>query len=152
MVNNPNPRILDHGDCRISQGAKNRKIVTNGPIYNLEIAQRLIDRHGTRGIRVVNVKARQSMASPREFDPPMLESELMALILALREEDHRIGSERCATSAKTEVDCDEYRIRWNRARECESTNPSFGRLIYVKLGFVDNDPTCLVISIHNARH
>ena len=152
MVNNPNPRILDHGDCRIRRGVKNRKSITNGPVYNLEIAQRLIDRHGVKGIRVVNVKARESMVNPREFDPPMLESELMALILALREEDHWEGSERCVTSEKTEVDCDEYRIRWNRARECESTNPNFGRLIYVKLGFLDNDPTCLVISIHNARH
>lgn len=152
MVNNPNPRILDHGDCRIRRGAKNRKIITNGPIYKLEIAQLLIKRHGVKGIRVVNVKAQQSMGNPREFDPPMLESELMALILTLREEDHREGSERCVTSEKTEVDCDEYRIRWNRARECESTNLNFGRLIYVKLGFADNDPTCLVISIHNARH
>lgn len=139
MVNNPTPRILVTGACVLRPTADGRRKIHNGPVYDLAVVQRMLPEHG---LRVVNDTADKDMRI--KFKPLLLDEELPPVILALRSE-LRVESERCRTSLGFEMDCDAYRIKWDRTRcrEWEHANP-----IYIKFGFRDNNPRCLVASIH----
>lgn len=145
MVNNPNPRLLVFGNCQVRLAADGRQKIENGPVYDLAVLQLVAK---TCGIRVINDKAVDDMA--HEFDPAMLDDELVALVAALKPL-HCIGSERCATSVGMTVDADEFAIEWNRARECESTRSGFGVMVYLKLGMSVAGKLCLVLSLHKSR-
>lgn len=145
MVNNPplhklNPRLVASGACAINQ-IDGRDKISNGPVYDLAIAHRLVSQYG---LAVINTSARDDMAN--EFIPEFKEHELKSLILALRHKDHYVGSERCATTNGITVDSDGYRIFWNRTKNNEW--PKNGQKIYVKFGFRENMNKCLVVSIH----
>lgn len=140
MVNNPK-RLVSLDEIRIRRSG-DRQIITNGPLYDLNDVQRHVRQHG---LRVVNEDAQNDQIN--DFDPVLVDEELADFICALRPDlFHR--SERCATSVGMTVECDAYVMGWNRitCREWAS-----GKRIYVKFGFRDNNPRCLVVSIHYAK-
>jgi len=96
------------------------------------------------GLRVVNDEALDDQAS---FQPQLSDQELTAFILALSEEDYE-GSERSATSIRMRVDADSYAMKWNRNR---CIRWEHGAKLYVKFGFSNVNPICLVVSIHPAN-
>lgn|SRR3989339_371711 len=143
MVNN-NLRILVYGACTTTVRAKDgRTIITNGPVYDLAVSQSLLKVHG---LRVLNDKADFDM--DLDFTPALTDEELVDFICALSDADYE-KSERSATSVKKTVDCDGYAMHWNRLRKCRWAH---GLKIYVKFGFFENNPRCLVVSIHPARY
>lgn len=140
MVNNPNPRILAAADCKLRPAANGRTKIRNGPIYDLNVVKQLVVAFP---LVVINTDGQEDMKL--EFTPKLTMAELQTLILALRPELYD-DSECCKTSVGMTVDCDGYAIWWNRNREIESRE--FGRKIYVKFGFRDRNPRCIVVSIH----
>lgn len=141
MVNNP--RKLVCGMCTVFINSESRAIISNGPVYDLAIAQQLLKVHG---LRVLNELAQEDQT--HEFSPSLTDEELQDFICALQDSDFE-KSERCATSVKKTVDCDAYAMCWNRTSRCRWAH---GMKIYVKFGFFENNPRCLVISIHPAKY
>ncbi len=96
---------------------------------------------------VVNDSAEEDMQN--EFDPIMIDEELPALICALDVDQHYVESELCRTSRGFTVDCDAYRIKWNRnaGKEWEYAAP-----IYIKFGYRENQILCLITSIHPSEY
>lgn len=141
MVNN-NPRVLVSGACNTLVNAGGRTIVNNGPVYELVKAQALLSLHG---VRVINEQAVSDQAS--EFNPELSDDELIKFICELKEADFQ-NSERCATSVGRTIDCDAYAMKWNRLRHIRWAH---GQKIYVKFGFLECNPMCLVVSIHPAK-
>lgn|GEM_PF-3147053 len=143
MVNNPKLRLVELADCKIKQAANGRRKITNGPIYDLKCAQDMLKAHG---LRVVNSQADADMQN--EFDPEMTDDELSSFIFCLTTA-HYLRSEYCLTSSPgMTVCCDEFGMRWNRLRGREWEH---GQKIYVKFGFRENNPRCLVVSVHKAK-
>lgn len=140
MVNTKH-RLLVSGACSIRQ-SNDRKIITNGPVYDLSEAQSLLRQHG---LRVVNDLAEQDQVEV--FDPEMSDAELTEFILNLVSGD-RVGSERCRTTNGMQIDCDAYAMLWNRIKKARW---QYGAKLYVKFGFSENNPRCLVVSIHPAK-
>lgn len=141
MVDNKPHRILVSGACVIKKGSRGRELIVNGPVYDLAQAQAMLKQHG---LRVVNDDALDDQAS---FQPQMSDQELTAFILALSKEDYE-GSERSSTSIRMTVDADSYAMKWNRNR---CVRWEHGAKLYVKFGFSNVNPTCLVVSIHPAN-
>lgn len=145
MVNNLNPRKLVPGACQTKQKADGRTKITNGPVYDLEVAKELLK---LNGLVVVNENADEDMGS--SFTPSMEPDELKALVLALDSNRYE-DSERCKTTNGMIVDADSYTIYWNRSKRI-GLPASSGPKEYVKFGFRENNPKCLIISIHPADH
>ena len=142
MVNNQKHRLLVSGACITSVRAKGRVRIDNGPVYDLKEAQCLL---AIYGLVVINESARNDQSS---FLPKFSDDELTDFILALTSGDFDV-SERCKTSVGRTLDCDGYAMTWNRSRACRWSS---GARFYVKFGFGDVDPRCLIVSIHNATH
>jgi hypothetical protein len=145
MVNNQPHRVLVAGACSCRSGAQGRIWIDNGPVYDLTLVQQLVKAHG---VRVLNTKAQDDQKT--KFTPSLSDSELADLIGSLTP-DCFDRSERCSTSAKMQIDCDGYTIKWNRnTRNKWDHGPKY----FVKFGFSNNGPgqLCLVISIHPALH
>lgn len=142
MVNNPNLRTLVTGQYETVTSKKDGRIrVRNGPIYNLELAKKLLNEHG---FIPVNENVETGLS---EFSPPWDESDIPLVINALRA-DLWIESEICRfTTRGIPVDCDAYRIRWNKFRRMEWQHASPA---YIKFGFKENHPKCLIVSAHPA--
>lgn len=141
MVNNPPHRLLVAGACKTRAGSDDRILITNGPVYLLVEAQKLLRSHG---LRVINESAQTDQQA---FIPEMTDEELTQFILALINDDH-VGSERCKTSVGLTLDCDGYAMKWNRNR---ATRWEYGAKLYVKFGFSLHAPQCLVVRIHPSR-
>jgi hypothetical protein len=141
MVNNQPHRLLVPGACRTRAGSGDRTLITNGPVYDLPEAQKLLR---ANGLRVINERAQEDQ---KAFTPEMSDDELTKFILALVPDD-RVGSERCGTSVGLTLDCDGYAMKWNRNR---SIRWEYGAKIYVKFGFSLQSPRCLVVRIHPSR-
>jgi len=140
MVNNPNPRILVAGRCIVRTTSRGRRIITNGPVYDLTIAQQLLRVHG---LHVVNERADTDMIT--RFYPALTPASLSPIILTLTS-NHYVGSEICATGVNMELHADAFTICWNQQR-CAESKVS-GRETYLKFGFRENNPKCLIVSIH----
>lgn len=142
MVNTKH-RLLASGACSIRQ-SNDRKIITNGPVYDLSEAQSLLRQHG---LRVVNERA--VLNQVEAFDPEMSDEELTTFILNLVSED-RAESERCQTGIGLQIDCDAYVMKWNRNKRVRWEH---GPKLYVKFGFSEkgNNSRCLVVSLHPAK-
>jgi hypothetical protein len=145
MVNNPKLRKLIPGACRIKRTANGRTKIINGPVYDLNVAKELLK---LNGLVVVNENADEDMSS--SFTPSMEPDELKALVLALDSSRYE-DSERCNTTNGMIVDADGYTIYWNRSKRI-GLPASSGPKEYVKFGFRENNPKCLIISIHPADH
>ncbi|GEC97705.1 hypothetical protein ZRA01_37780 [Zoogloea ramigera] len=120
-----------------------RQRIANGPVYNLAKVQKLVDLHG---FVVINEKAQDDQK--QDFVPPLSDDELRKIIRSL-EARHFHRSERCITTNNMIVDADGYSISWLRSRKCEADRPGTGCDVYVKLGFRESNPKCLILSIHN---
>lgn len=142
MVNNQKHRLIVTSACRTRVGAGGRIKITNGPVYDLKEAQRLLKAHG---LLVVNINAHQHQK--QTFSPELTDKELTQFILALVEDDHR-ESERCETTVGQTLDCDAYTMKWNRNRCCRW---EYATKLFVKFGFGQQDDRCLVVSIHPAK-
>lgn len=140
MVNNQ-PHIIVSEVSRVTRFdlKSQRTYIDNGNIYDLAIVQTLVKQHG---FFVVNEKADQDMKY--EFNPDLSDVELGAFIGQLSASDYK-KSERCKTSSKMVIDCDSYGMNWNRQKLARS---QIGANIYIKFGFANNIPKCLVVSIH----
>lgn len=143
MVNNENLRRLVRGVYATKQAGE-RRLVTNGPIYDLAIAQRLLRLFG---LHVINDDADKDMVT--EFRPALTTKQLTEIILKLTD-SHYAGSEICDTTPGMVVDADAYTIYWNRTRSIESMIA--GTKIYLKFGFRESNPKCLILSAHPAKH
>lgn len=141
MVNNDKHRLLVRGACKTKIAPDGRTYIVNGPVYDLKLAQAMLKVHG---LRVVNESAEDDQKS---FQPEMTDQELAAFILALEGSDFQ-GSERCGTSIGKTLDADSYAMKWNRNR---SARWEHGQKIYVKFGFGNVNPRCLIVSIHPAK-
>jgi len=144
MVNNMVVRILVTGSYVIKPSADGRQRINNGPIFDLESVKRTIH---VNGLMVVNDSAEEDMQN--EFDPIMIDEEIPALICSLDASRHYVESELCRTTRGFIVDCDAYRIKWNRkaCKEWEYAAP-----IYIKFGYLENQILCLVTSIHPSKY
>jgi hypothetical protein len=131
------------GDYSIRIIDRRRKII-NGPVYDLATAQQLLKIHG---LHVVNESADDDMIT--EFRRGLTSEDLKKIILTLGG-NHYDDSEICSTSKGMTIDADGYTIYWNRTREIESMQA--GQKTYIKFGFRDNNPKCLIVSIHPAKH
>jgi hypothetical protein len=138
MVNNPRLRLLSAVDCALTSH-KDRTLIENGPVYCLKTVQAGLS---LDTLFVLNDKANSDMAL--KFSPKLLDEHLIPFILALTHTDH-VGSERCATSIRKTIDCDAYSMPWNRYSQKRWSD---AQSIYIKFGFIDNNPRLLVISIH----
>lgn len=136
MVNN-GIRLLGHLLPPKTLTKHNRKI--GGPIYCLDQVK---DAVRTHGVNVINDKASEDMVN--EFTPPMEEVELCAFICAL-EDYHFHASEWCQTSVRMVIDCDSYSMKWDRYQLVEW---EYGQEIYVKFGFREHHPVCIIVSAH----
>lgn len=141
MVNNQPHRLLVPGACKTRTGSNSRNLITNGPVYELVEAQKLLRSHG---LRVINESAQ---TDKKAFTPEMTDEELTQFVLALITDD-LVGSERCRTSVGLTLDCDSYAMKWNRNR---ATRWEYGAKLYVKFGFSLQAPQCLVVRIHPSR-
>ncbi len=141
MVNNQKHRLLVTGACNTRVRANGRTEITNGPVYDLKEAQKLLKVHG---LRVINDNAHRDQ---QKFNPELTDEELTKFILALFEDDH-IESERCKTSVGQTLDCDAYTMKWNRNRCCRW---EYGAKLYVKIGFRQDNDRCLVLSVHPSK-
>lgn len=115
----------------------NRKIT--GPIYHLNIVKAAVQQHG---VRVINDSAQTDMV--HEFTPPMDEAELAEFIRALTS-NHYHASEWCQTSVRMLIDCDAYAMKWDRINRREW---KYADEIYVKFGFKEFHPFCIIVRIH----
>ena len=138
MVNNPILRVLPAADCALTS-RNDRILIGNGPVYCLSTVQAGLS---LDTLFVLNDKANLDMAL--RFSPKLLDEHLIPFILALTPEDH-VGSERCSTSIKRSIDCDAYAMKWNRYSQKRWND---AQSIYIKFGFIENNPKLLVISIH----
>ena len=138
MVNNSRLRLLYAPDCTLISH-KGRTLIDNGPVYCLKTVQANVS---VDTLFVLNDKANSDMAL--KFSPKLLDEHLIPFILALTPEDH-VGSERCATTIKKTIDCDAYSMNWNRYSQKRWSD---AQSIYIKFGFMENNPKLLVISIH----
>lgn len=145
MVNNSNVRLLVRGACATRRNAKGRIKIDNGPVYDLAITKRMLAAHG---LVVVNEDAEEDMNGA--FIPALEPDELTAIIQSLDEGRHFVESERCRTTNGMEIDADAYAIYWNRNKRIEST--SVGTKTFVKFGFREMNPQCLIVSIHPSNH
>lgn len=136
MVDNP-VRLLPRLIAPAPLDQNNRKIT--GPIYCLDLVKAAVQQHG---IRVVNDSAQMSMV--HDFTPPMGEVELVAFITALMK-NHFHASEWCNTSVRMLIDCDAYAMKWDRSNLREWR---YGAEIYVKFGFKEHHPVCIIVSAH----
>lgn len=141
MVNNV-LRILVVGTCVTNVNASGRTIISNGPIYELIEAQALLR---ANGLRVITDKG--DLDQKTEFNPELNDDELKDFICELSVAEYQ-NSERCTTSGKMTIDCDAYAMKWDRLHHKRWEH---GRKIYVKFGFANNNPRCLVVSIHPAK-
>ncbi|PIX96874.1 MAG: hypothetical protein COZ24_08220 [Hydrogenophilales bacterium CG_4_10_14_3_um_filter_63_21] len=150
MVNNPktlDPRILVEGRFDLRAGAADRTKITNGPVYDLTIAQQLVAQFGFLRANADSLNARR-----RELEPKLDDDEVAEILTALKNE-HYDGSEISIISANRKVDSDEYFIWWHRNNRREDPGRMFGIPIYVKFGFRYPSPKCLIVSIHRSeRH
>lgn len=143
MVNNQPCRLLVPSACKIKKTARGGQRITNGPVYDLSLAQSLLYEHG---LIVVNEDAKDDKKS--QFNPEMDDDELADFVMALKADDFD-GSERCRTSLGMTVDCDGYAMKWNRNRRCRW---EYAAKIYVKFGFAtQGDLTMLVLCIHPSK-
>lgn len=141
MVNN-DPRIVVVGACVTRVNARGSTVITNGPIYELVKAQALLRVHG---LRVITEKAVSDQVA--EFNPELDDDELAKFICELTVADYQ-NSERCATSRGMTIDCDAYAMKWDRLYQRKWEH---GHKIFVKFGFSNNNPRCLIVSIHPAK-
>jgi hypothetical protein len=142
MVNNDPLRILHADDCVIVVDSQDRQKIDNGPVYFLPEAQRVVK---NLGIRIVTAKAADD-----GFKFGLGATNLRPFIEALLD-DYYKHSERCLTSAaltkiEWNLDCDGYSMKWNRTAK---RNWSDGKEFYLKFGFSEHDPKCLIVSIHD---
>ena len=149
MVNNASLRRLVVGQYKLSKQSKDddRRRVRNGPIFELSVVKELVREHG---VRILNTNAQRAMLT--DFDPPLEDSEIQEIIVhALRHDDektHYVEAEVCKANGMV-VDCDAYSIRWNRIRHKES---NCSRAIYLKFGFKENRPICLIVRVHPDKY
>lgn len=145
MVNNSHPRRVSEADCQISiefdRNGRRRRIITNGPVYALQAVQKQL---ATMEVKVVT---EQALADTFNLD--MDETQMRAFIRNLLK-GHYKKSERCETSARVttigyDLDCDAYKMKWNREEKRPSTS---GKGYYLKFGFSECDSGCLVVSLH----
>lgn len=142
MVNNKALRLVSVDDCIIQRDSQDRKKITNGPVYDIVVAKTVIE--GT-DIRIVTTKA----ALDRWEDDGLDDDQLRPFIEHLSAE-LRKHSERCLTSARItgmewEVDCDGFSMKWNRFFKQPWQD---GKKYYLKFGFRDDNPDCLIVSVH----
>lgn len=145
MVNNLNPRLLVFGACQIRSTGDGREKIDNGPVYDLAIVKQLVSRHG---VFPMTNRSDNDMASA--FVPMLDRAELAELVMCLNGNDHFIESERDVVRAGMLVDADAYRILWHRIKraECKRT----GLPVFVKFGFRESNPNCIIVSIHPAKY
>lgn len=142
MVNNQNCRKLQAGQCQTRTTGRGGTAICNGPVYDLVGAQLMLS---TWGMRVINESALASQTE--DFQPELTDDELCNFILALTGDDY-VGSERCNTTPKIVLDCDEYATKWNRNTQKRWEH---GAKIYVKFGFTLTPTKCLVVRVHPSR-
>lgn len=145
MVNNKNPRRLTAAEYKLRKsGERTRLIKGQGPIYDLQTAQELLNLHG---LDVVNANAYLSMNS--EFAPPLTKDDIKLAIAALKVDEHYVESEICKV-ANESIDADAYTIYWKRNgnKECKLT----GTKLYIKFGFRNDDPKCLIVRVHRSKY
>jgi hypothetical protein len=143
MVNNSSNRLLTPVACKLKSSARGGVTITNGPVYDLSIAQDLLYNNG---LLVVNDSAEDDQKT--KFNPELDDAELFDFVLGLTDDDFQM-SERCKTSSGMILDCDGYAMLWNRSRRCRW---SYGAKIYVKFGFsVVNESKMLVLCIHPSK-
>lgn len=136
MVDNP-IRVLPRLILPNPLDDNNRKI--NGPIYCLNLVKVAVQQHG---VRVINDSAQADMV--HAFIPVMDEVELAAFINALTNR-HFHASEWCQTSVRMLIDCDAYAMKWDRINRREW---KYGEEIYIKFGFKEHHPFCIIVRIH----
>lgn len=142
MVNNPViVRLQPPHTCSLEQ-RKSRQIITNGPIYCLKSVQENLS---SDRIWVLNDKASKDMLNA--FSPSLRDEEFIPFIKALTEDD-RESSERCHTSINRPLDCDGYSMQWNRIACKRWQDASY---IYLKFGFIENNPKLLIVSAHPSK-
>lgn len=148
MVNNPALRRLVVGQYDLSKAtADGRQRVRNGPIFNLVAVKKLVR---DNGVHVLNPNADATMS--QDFSPELLTEEIEDIIVnGLRFDDaksHYVESEICKANGMP-VDCDAYSIKWNRRKRTES---NYSQAIYLKFGFKDNRPLCLIVRVHPSKY
>ncbi len=146
MVNNLMPRLVVHGACVVRKQARSERLkITNGPVYSLGVAQTFVEKHG---LVVMNGRAEHDMENA--FHPDLTEDELVQVFLCLRESAHYLESERCLVRANMTVDSDAYRIVWDRRRMAEGVKS--GLPVFIKFGFRESNPRCIIVSVHPAKY
>lgn len=141
MVNNGSCRKLLAGLCKLRPTGRGGEAITNGPVYELSCAQRLLI---SNGLRVINDSA--LLSQTEDFQPELNDEELVCFILALDDCDY-VGSERCKTTPGILLDCDGYAMKWNRNKKVRWEH---GAKIFVKFGF-STGAKLLVVSVHPSR-
>jgi len=151
MVNNQNLRIVDPCNCNIvptpdAKGVLRRRI-TNGPVYDLMAVKDVVSNPDN------SIKFVTSNAAHDKFKFDMGPRALRPFIAKLKAgaDGHYKHSERCEASPATipppwELDCDAYAMKWNRITQQEFSD---GMEFYLKFGFSDHTPGCLIVSIHD---
>ncbi len=145
MVNNPNPRRVIKGNLKTRVSGSRIKI-DNGPVYHLGVVQSLVSEYSV----VVLGDSKAASDMKMRFMPRMETAELQELFMYLRPYDHDdphyVESEQDPIKSGMTVDADAYRIRWMRLKkiECKRT----GLPIFVKFGFRDSNPRCIIVSTH----
>lgn len=146
MVNNPILRMVAESECQISvqidRSGRARRIITNGPVYALQAVQ--------KQLAAVEVRIVTEQALTDTFNLDMDEMQMRAFIRKLLKKHYK-KSERCTTSGRMttisyDVDCDAYKMKWNREERRQSEN---GKGFYLKFGFSECDSGCLVVSLHD---
>jgi len=148
MVDNPQQLwlmknlVLPVGE--LDEGAR---LIPNGPVYDLDIVHQLLRCEDEQpSLWVINEDADDDMENA--FSSPMSIDEVKAIILSLRKDLH--GSSLWGrTSARSNVACDAYTIKWSRLKQKEWDH---GNKVYIKFGYRPNHYKCLVISIHPAKY
>lgn len=145
MVNNPNPRQVVFGSCQVKVSASGRQKIDNGPVYDLAIVKQLVRSYG---VTPMTNNSDQHMALT--FVPLLGKAELAELVLCLRVDEHYIESERDYVRSGMLVDADAYKIHWHRTKraECKRT----GLPVFVKFGFRESNPNCIIVSVHPSKY
>lgn len=152
MVNNLNPRRRVSGELKTRTTRSGRTKITNGPVYHLNIVKQLVSNYSVTVIG--GSKAEKDMGNPAMFMPRMEPAELVELFqhLISHEQDntHYVESERDPVTNNMIVDADAYKIRWLRRKkiECKLT----GQPIFVKFGFRESNPKCIIVSTHPDKY
>ena len=114
----------------------------NGPVYHLPTAQGVA---GVHGIRIVTEKAIDD-----QWTHDLWAADIIPFIQALLDEYFK-NSERCETSKSLskppwETDCDGYAMKWNSVAKKQWND---GKEYYLKFGFGEHHPQCLIVRIHD---